>query len=109
MSGSGRSGPARPSPSSHPRFPGPPAATIQGERGRRAPELRRSFQPRNFSVAESIGGALRECRFAWKAGARACLAQRPEARANFFREQLWLLPGREVSALLDLVVVDEKQ
>src|SRR5262245_43447132 len=34
-------------------------------------------------------------------------AQRPEASANFFREQLWLLPGREVSTLLDLVVVDE--
>ena len=33
--------------------------------------------------------------------ALGCLAQRPEARANFFREQLWLLPRREVSALLD--------
>src|SRR5215510_7865650 len=37
-----------------------------------------------------------------------CLrAQRPEARANLFREDLGLLPGSEVTALVNLVVVDE--
>ena len=35
------------------------------------------------------------------------LAKRPEARADLFREQLRLLPGRKVPALVDLVVVDE--
>src|SRR5215468_12754106 len=35
------------------------------------------------------------------------LAKRPEARANLFGKELWLFPGREVAALVDLVVVDE--
>jgi hypothetical protein len=35
------------------------------------------------------------------------LAERPEARADLFTEQVGLFPGGEVSALLDLVVVDE--
>src|SRR5215468_573415 len=35
------------------------------------------------------------------------LAKRPEARANLFGQELWLFPGGEVVALLDLVEVDE--
>src|SRR3954453_14817058 len=35
------------------------------------------------------------------------LAQRPEARANLFAEQLRLFPGRKVAALVELVVMDE--
>src|SRR5215217_8801698 len=35
------------------------------------------------------------------------LAKRPEARADLFREQLRLLPGRKVPAPVVLVVVDE--
>src|SRR5215212_2036907 len=35
------------------------------------------------------------------------LAKRREAVANLFREQLRLFPGREVAALVELVVVDE--
>src|SRR5262250_785367 len=35
------------------------------------------------------------------------LAKRPEARANLFGKELWLFPGREVAALVDLVEVDE--
>src|SRR5215213_3083911 len=35
------------------------------------------------------------------------LAKRPEARADLFREQLRLLPGRKVPAPVDLVEVDE--
>ena len=34
-------------------------------------------------------------------------AQRPEPRANFFGEELRLLPGGEVAALVELVVVDQ--
>jgi hypothetical protein len=34
-------------------------------------------------------------------------AQPPEGRAELFAEQLRLLPGREVAALVDLVEVDE--
>ena len=34
-------------------------------------------------------------------------AQRPEARADLFREDLRLFPGREVAALVGLVVIDE--
>src|SRR5437867_7366212 len=37
-----------------------------------------------------------------------CLAtQRPEARANLFREELGLFPRRKVATPVDLVVVDE--
>jgi len=39
--------------------------------------------------------------------ARGDLAERPEARADFFREQLRLLPGREVAAPAGLVKVDD--
>ena len=35
------------------------------------------------------------------------LPQRPEACANLFCEQLWLFPGGEVAASVELVVVDE--
>src|SRR4029077_643160 len=35
------------------------------------------------------------------------LAERPEARADFFRKQLRLFPGREVAAFAGLVEVDE--
>src|SRR5258707_13780304 len=41
------------------------------------------------------------------ASSSSLCAQRPEARANLVREDLWLFPGRKVAALVDLVVVDE--
>src|SRR5262245_25742793 len=34
-------------------------------------------------------------------------AQRSEARAHLFREELWLFPGREMAAFIEPVVVDE--
>src|SRR6185503_270192 len=37
----------------------------------------------------------------------SALAQRSERRADLFREQLGLLPRREVAALVDLVEVDQ--
>ena len=36
-----------------------------------------------------------------------CVAEALEGRQNFFRKELRLLPGGEVSALVELVVVDE--
>src|SRR5499425_3646534 len=45
--------------------------------------------------------------FVHGASASSLRAQGPEARANLFREDLGLFPGREMAALVDLVVMDE--
>src|SRR5215203_278746 len=45
-----------------------------------------------------------QARDRWNTGV---LAQRSQASANLFHEQLRLLPGREVPAFVELVVMDE--
>src|SRR5215831_7362867 len=43
----------------------------------------------------------------WHNPSAPALAERPEARAQLFRKQLWLLPRGEVAAPVGLVEVDE--